>query len=47
MVELTAAELALLEKDYPGFQTSHRSRKVARPSDQEAGDSQSVYEKSS
>ena len=33
MVELTAAELALLEKDYPAFQKARRSRKVPRQSD--------------
>jgi hypothetical protein len=40
MVELTAAELVLLEKDYPAFPPSHRSRKVARQSDHQTGNSQ-------
>jgi len=40
MVELTAAELVLLEKDYPAFPPSHRSRKVARQSDHQTGNAQ-------
>ena len=39
MVELTAAELALLEKDYPTFQKARRSRKVTRQSDHQSGTS--------
>ena len=39
MVDLTAKELARLEKDYPAFQPSHRSRKYARQSDYATGQS--------
>ncbi len=39
MVELTAAALALLEKDYPTFQKARRSRKVTRQSDHPSGTS--------
>ncbi len=39
MVELTATELAQLEKDYPAFQHTHRPRKLARQSDHQTGTS--------